>query len=183
MTLDLFYTQLYYVDCTLPPLPLSQQPANSWAREYPMPPSSSSSGFVKHFEFVEGLDSHKGAGRKKTRSFVTKQHYRKKQFEKGKDEEPSKKGFTSYGVSKVLQPVAGDRTSVASAETSVRIKTHVCNPADGAEPVFRIPFGTTLPETLGSGRADPFNSYPIPATKDVHELVDHCELLSVFSKQ
>ncbi|EXJ60295.1 hypothetical protein A1O7_04447 [Cladophialophora yegresii CBS 114405] len=28
-------------------------------------------------------------------------------------------------------------------------------------------------QRLGSGRADPFNSYPILATPDVHELVDH----------
>lgn len=31
------------------------------------------------------------------------------------------------------------------------------------------------PEVLGAGRADPFYTYPIHATRVVHELVDHCK--------
>lgn len=106
-------------------------------------------GFEKQFEFIDGLNSRKGVGRKKTRSFVTKQHYRRKQFEKATKRE---------------EAVA----FAADVSGSFRVWD-----AEELRPFRGI--GSTQPEQLGGGRADPFNSYPIPATRDVHELVDHCE--------
>jgi hypothetical protein len=121
-------------------------------------PAPSAVGFEKQFEFIDGLNSRKGAGRKTTRSFVTKQHYRKKRFEQGTKRE--KEGGQASGTE--IAAFAADVSGSFRAWDTEEVRS------------FRG-IGSTQPEQLGGGRADPFNSYPIPATRDVHELVDHCE--------
>lgn len=115
-------------------------------------------GFEQQFAFVEGLNSK--AERKKTRSWVTTQHYRRKRYEERTAEEGA--GSKSKGKSR--------RRSTSS---SSRSDDDQSQPAEASPPFL---------QRLGSGRADPFNSYPIQATRDVHELVDHCTstLLIVF---
>lgn len=125
-------------------------------------PKSHSEKFERQFAFVDGLNSRKGTGRAKTRSFVTKQHYRKKRFDKA--QQGNDGGRQQQDP---VTPVVASAVAHAGREVLVRDKQELISRGDGSD--------ATLLEHLGGGRADPFNSYPIPATKDVHELVDHCE--------
>jgi len=118
----------------------------------------SQSGFERQFEFVDGLSSRKAAGRAKTRSFVTKEYYRQKRFQRAQREGDA-------GPRQHEQTPGTDDSGVVVA----REKTQAVRSRRGESEV-------SLLERLGGGRSDPFNSYPIPATRDVHVLVDHCEL-------
>ena len=126
-----------------------------------------SQGFRQQFEFVEGLNSK--AERKKTRSFVTKQHYRKKRYERDKafrdvsEESPFTGSMSPSGVFISKAPGRGiiEEAGCVQVDKDIRL-----NPEKN--------LGVSL-ERIGGGRADPFESYPIPANRDVHELVDHCE--------
>lgn len=124
------------------------------------PPATSSVAFKTQFAFVDGLNSRQGAGRKETRSFVTKQHYRKKWFEMGKDGADGARQNSQAEPLDSRAPVHGKVIFWDSNE-------------EQRQPVPSSEVG--LARGLGGGRIDPFDSYPIPATRDVHELVDHCE--------
>ncbi|KAJ9497341.1 hypothetical protein H2202_007145 [Exophiala xenobiotica] len=129
-------------------------------------PSKPSGGCQQQFEFVEGLQGK--AERKRARAFVTKQHYRKKKYEN----------------SEALR-VSSSRSSRASASASLpkdfeatdeRVQSTGDIERIAVEKVIKSHSGTQetpVIDHLGRGRIDPFNSYPIPATRDVHELVDH----------
>ncbi|KAK5205899.1 hypothetical protein LTR72_010105 [Exophiala xenobiotica] len=129
-------------------------------------PSKPSGGCQQQFEFVEGLQGK--AERKRARAFVTKQHYRKKKYEN----------------SEALR-VSSSRSSRASASASLpkdfeatdeRVQSTGDMERIAVEKVIKSHSGTQetpVIDHLGRGRIDPFNSYPIPATRDVHELVDH----------
>ncbi|KIW89570.1 uncharacterized protein Z519_09726 [Cladophialophora bantiana CBS 173.52] len=126
-------------------------------------PRKTAGRFQQQFEFIEGLSSR--AQRKKTRSWVTTQHYRRKRYEagnavlesgQGPEAESTKPSVTAPNNSKPNNE--GDRHTEDGAGIAVR---HAW-----------IERSSFLPR-LGGGRADPFNSYPIPATRDVHALVDH----------
>lgn len=118
--------------------------------------------YQPQFEFVEGLKSK--TERRKTRSWVTKQHYRKKRLESSK---------TGQDV-----PAESKGKGKERSQSGSRASKTDDGQQFGSEKIIRLDPGThtfSHVEQLGGGRADPFNSYPIPATRDVHELVDHCE--------
>ncbi|KAJ9603501.1 hypothetical protein H2200_011687 [Cladophialophora chaetospira] len=131
-------------------------------------PERPSSDFLRQFAFVEGLKSK--AERKKTRSWVTTQHYRRKRFEqsKAKEEDVEFEG-------------KGQRRSTPSSRPGGSARSDDDRPPLAAEKgcaqswlaMTEINGTSFLQRLLGSGRADPFNSYPVEATRDVHELVDH----------
>ncbi|KAK5045242.1 hypothetical protein LTR84_009348 [Exophiala bonariae] len=121
-------------------------------------PATSSIPFTQQFAFVDGLNSHQGPARKKTRSFVTKQHYRKKRLDMGKK-----------GTGDVRQP---SETEILDFRSPVRGQAFVWDSNDEQRRSERS-LDSGLFKRLGEGRVDPFDSYPIPATRDVHELVDH----------
>ncbi|OAP65580.1 hypothetical protein AYL99_01552 [Fonsecaea erecta] len=119
--------------------------------------------FQQQFEFIEGLNSK--AQRKITRSWVTTQHYRRKRHEQSNAELDS--GQEPKG--EVSRPPIASLSNSKSNINEGRVQA-------GDEFVVQWNTGTgqsCFPQRLGAGRADPFNSYPIPATRDVHELVDH----------
>ncbi|KIW27787.1 uncharacterized protein PV07_07495 [Cladophialophora immunda] len=131
-------------------------------------PGRAPAKFQQQFEFVEGLNSKEQ--RKKTRSWVTTQHYRRKRYEQG-DARPESEHESRGKVPKASIPSPSDFQSNNEGEKHA---------ADG------VPFSpnrvvqwsagpgqSCFLQRLGGGRADPFNSYPILATRDVHELVDH----------
>ncbi|ETI24876.1 hypothetical protein G647_04246 [Cladophialophora carrionii CBS 160.54] len=124
-------------------------------------------GFQRQFEFIEGLNSK--AERKKTRSWVTTQHYRRKRFEEcgAEDTADAEKKKKAKRRPRSTPP---SRSSKSDENQPPRTKP------EGHAKAAHMITGTNqaLPlQRLGSGRADPFSSYPIPATPDVHELVDH----------
>ena len=127
------------------------------------------SRFQQQFEFVEGLKSK--SERQKTWSWVTTQHYRKKRYEERDSEQQSE-----------LEPkFRGRRRTVLSSRSSKSHRERHGGVGDGERPAVEqaviLNAGSDeskFVQRLGSGRADPFNSYPNPATRDVHELVDHC---------
>ena len=118
--------------------------------------------FQQRFEFVQGLDSK--AERKKTRSWVTTQHYRKKRFE------------DSLRTTEEGAPGSKDNGRQRSTQ---------CRSFMFTEGLIRAKYDeeSSLLQHLGSGRADPFNSYPVHATRDVHALVDHCAFTSLLLEQ
>jgi hypothetical protein len=133
-------------------------------------PTDTSLKLRPQFEFVDGLKSK--AGRKKARSFVTKQHYRRKKYEittAARDGPEERLEQVSTSVSKQVldtsSPV-GESTSTAQDEDRSRVESLIR---------FQPPTETSssLLRKLDGGRADPFDSYPVPGTRDVHELVDH----------
>ena len=131
-------------------------------------PDKTSPKFQQQFAFVKGLTSK--TERKKTRSWVTTQHYRKKRFEEGQvkeegDLEPKRKGR------RCSKPSSRSRSTRSNENPLTQAKDErLSQPSLGAVGFDKSSFL----ERLGSGRSDPFNSYPVVATRDVHELVDHC---------
>lgn len=137
-------------------------------------------GFQQQFEFVEGLKSK--AERKKTRSWVTTQHYRRKRYESGKAGEEHAAG--SQGTrARHAQPPSSPSNS--DAEGAAEQKQKQREGQQESEQVVCLNPGSEdsgLVQSLGGGRTDPFDSYPIPATRDVHELVDHCEYMNTLTR-
>jgi hypothetical protein len=136
----------------------SVQPGN--VPDRPLP------GFQRQFEFVQGLNSK--AERKKTRSWVTTQHYRRKRFEEQKPEHSADAEGKARGRQR---STPSSRSSRSDGDQQPRTEPQA--PAKAACMITGTDEAAFL-QRLGSGRADPFNSYPVPATRDVHELVDHC---------
>ena len=133
-------------------------------------PVRSSPSSHQQFEFVEGLKSR--TERKKTRSFVTKQYYRRKkcvanEARQATSDRTSRRGTTASlpasGTSRPRceQEVLSEEHDRARLETLVLLNSG------------RPPRSPKLFARLGAGRVDPFSTYPITATRDVHELVDH----------
>ncbi|KIX95287.1 uncharacterized protein Z520_08804 [Fonsecaea multimorphosa CBS 102226] len=131
-------------------------------------PQNDSAKFQRQFQFIEGLNSK--AQRRKTRSWVTTQHYRRKRFEarnawlatdQENEGEFSKPLIAFPSTSK---PENEGRRHAADRD-AISPDHAVQRDAGRGQSCFL--------QRLGGGRADPFNSYPVPATRDVHELVDH----------
>ena len=125
------------------------------------------STFQQEFQFVQGLDSK--AIRKKTRSWVTTQHYRKKRYEEARAEAAA----NPISKRKGRGPLESSSRSSRSDDERLREKNE-----ERMKPE-RAVMGECLLQRLGGGRADPFNSYPIAASRDVHELVDHCRCTNI----
>jgi hypothetical protein len=125
-------------------------------------PEPSRAEFRQQFEFVQGLDSK--AERKKTRSWVTTQHYRKKRHEArkaGDGANPGSKGEDQRRSTRSRSSKSDDGRPRRETDENRTRPEHTVT-------------GVSSLQRLGGGRADPFNSYPVTATRDVHELVDHC---------
>ncbi|KAK5456978.1 hypothetical protein LTS15_004758 [Exophiala xenobiotica] len=120
----------------------------------------------QQFEFVEGLQGK--AERKRARAFVTKQHYRRRKYENSEALRASRSGSNRAGASTSL--------TKNSDATDERVQSTGDIERIAVEKVIKSHSGTQetpVIDNLGGGRADPFNTFPIPATRDVHELVDH----------
>ncbi|KAI1608933.1 hypothetical protein EDD37DRAFT_697108 [Exophiala viscosa] len=133
-------------------------------------PVRTSPSYHQQFEFVEGLNSR--TERKKTRSFVTRQHYRRKRCVK--NEKPQKTNDKSSRCSTTAS-LRASGTSRLGCEQEV-----LSEDQDRTQLEALISFSSGRPPLspkvitrLGGGRVDPFSSYPVSATRDVHELVDH----------
>ncbi|EXJ73836.1 uncharacterized protein A1O5_03598 [Cladophialophora psammophila CBS 110553] len=127
-------------------------------------PRKSQGRFQQQFEFIEGLNSK--AQRKKTRSWVTTQHYRRKRYDAGNAVLESGQGLEAEAT----------KPSVTAPNNSKPNNEGERHTEDGAGIAVRHTWmeRSSFLQRLGGGRADPFNSYPVPATRDVHALVDHC---------
>ena len=145
--------------------------------------------FQRQFEFVDGQDKN---SRKKTRVHVTREHYRERRWQQvnalkaAKTEpdvspEPPKPEFV-VSVTKLNH----DRNESLKARDGAsppdkklehwkqHSRSYVRNRTSTAS--VQKPSMTPSPITfLGAGRIDPFSTYPIDATPDVHQLVDHCK--------
>jgi hypothetical protein len=129
-------------------------------------PSEPPGGCHRQFEFVEGLQGK--AERKRARAFVTKQHYRRKKYENSEALRAPRSGSHRASASALLPK------NFEATDESVRSTGDIERIA--VEKLIKSHSGkeeTSVIDHLGRGRIDPFNSYPIPATRDVHELVDH----------
>ncbi|KAK6364198.1 hypothetical protein LTS17_012467 [Exophiala oligosperma] len=129
--------------------------------------TEASPGFEQKFQFVEGLKSK--AERRRTRAFLTKQHYRRKRYEElesATHSEDTSNIAAGAGVSTSKSsnaPASG--AQIPKDEEREIVETHIMLRSHRVR--------TSFIDYLGRGRGDPFNSYPILATRDVHELVDH----------
>ncbi len=136
-------------------------------------------GFPQQFEFVEGLQGK--AERRKTRSWVTKQHYRKKRYESAKVK-PADVSIDARVKHGKQSASCSNRSTIDTEDTCQSEGDH----RSECEDVIRLNPGATVifhVKRIGGGRADPFNSYPVPATRDVHQLVDHCEtVISILAR-
>ncbi|KIW10950.1 hypothetical protein PV08_10249 [Exophiala spinifera] len=125
-----------------------------------------SSGFDQEFQFVDGLQSK--AQRKRTRAFVTKQHYRRKRYEELESATLTECTLSisgATGSASKSSHVPGNGIRVPKDEERELVETQII--------LSSHQLRTSFIDTLGRGRSDPFDSYPVPATRDVHELVDH----------
>lgn len=112
----------------------------------------------RRFIFVEGLGSNTGPTRKTTRSFITRQHY--------------------HDLKRQRQERLSSGNHVPLRENlPLKVTTHQPYFNSMPENSFQTTDRSGMQQLtwLGGGRADPFDSYPIPATRDIHELVDHCK--------
>lgn len=116
---------------------------------------------------MEGLRGK--AERNRVRAFVTKQHYRRKKYENSEGLRASHSASNRASAGSTPLPKDFEATEKGAWSTNNKERTAV-------EQLIKLHFGkeeAPVIDDLGRGRADPFNSYPIPATRDVHELVDH----------
>ena len=145
--------------------------------------------FQRQFEFVDGQDKN---SRKKTRVHVTREHYRERRWqqvnalkaaktEPGVLPEPPKPEFV-VSVTKLNH----DRNDGSKPNTghvhpngkkaghwNEHSRCHGTNCVSTAL-VKKASINPSPITFLGAGRIDPFSTYPIEATLEVHQLVDHC---------
>jgi hypothetical protein len=130
--------------------------------------------FQREFQFIDGQDK---GGRKKSRVHVTKEFYRERRWHQihsttneahrwPKPIPPPKPKFV-VSVTK-LDNDCGEkdarRTDSKADARPPRKLSHM-----DSQLALRSLFSP-----LGAGRVDPFETYPIQTTLDMHHLVDHC---------
>lgn len=142
--------------------------------------------FQKNFEFIDGQDK---SSRKKTRVHVTREHYRERRWqqtnalkaektEQRAVEEPLKAEFvisvTNFSQSRDDSSTIGAGLSRPGSQAAeVRLQRY-------HHPGTSMTFSgrhTSRPSPLtplSAARSDPFQTFPITATPQVHRLVDHC---------
>lgn len=145
--------------------------------------------FQRQFEFVDGQDKN---SRKKTRVHVTREHYRERRWQQvnalkaAKTEpsvtpEPPKPEFvvsvTKLNHDRNVSSKAKDGGAPPSTKRAEHWDQHSrCHGRNGTSTTLvQKPSMNSSPMTfLGAGRIDPFSTYPIDATPEVHRLIDHC---------
>jgi hypothetical protein len=148
--------------------------------------------FSHEYQFIDGQDKN---ARKKTRAHVTREYYRERRWqqinafktgeEPGAFHEPPKCPFV-VSVTK-LDPESIDPPDAKPRKGSYGSKSHsnrsssskTCPKPHQSIEVAKETTSQSLvkasPMTfLGAGRVDPFQTFPIEATRDIHQLVDHC---------
>jgi hypothetical protein len=148
--------------------------------------------FPHEYQFIDGQDKN---ARKKTRAHVTREYYRERRwqqinaFKTGEEpstpHEPPKSSFvvtvTKLGQDGLDTPEIkhkkGSYVSKGSANRCPPSKAH-SKPhqsiEEGKETASKSLVKTSPITILGAGRVDPFQTFPIDATQDIHQLVDHC---------
>ena len=119
--------------------------------------------FHMKFQFFDGLKSKEQ--RSRIRSHTTAQYYRRKRFE---------------AYQRSLKTQSSDRAPPTAQESKTLASVHGSTDETSSQPAKQWLEPTHVHDIevaimfiLDSSRQDPFNSYPIEASRDVHELVDH----------
>lgn len=133
------------------------------------PPNSFRNAFQPQLQFVEGLK--KKTARQVSRSHVTKQHYLRKRHEARKARQRIQHTRIQYGlpddeISRLNEGRSWNEQGIYAFQGRKEDDELVVNPRN---------LSFTLLDFLGGGRTDPFNSYPVAGTREIHELVDHCK--------
>jgi len=148
--------------------------------------------FPHEYQFIDGQDKN---ARKKTRAHVTREYYRERRWqqinafksgeEPGTFHEPPKSNFvvtvTKLGQNGLdtseIKHKKGSRGGKSSANRCPPSKAY-SKPdrsiEDGKETASQSLVKASPITILGAGRVDPFQTFPIEATRDIHQLVDHC---------
>lgn len=119
--------------------------------------------FHMKFQFFDGLKSKEQ--RSRIRSHTTAQYYRRKRFE---DYQRSVKTQSPNHA----PPTAQETKTLAPAHSPTD-ETSSHRAKQWLEPTHVHDIEVPIMFLLDSSRQDPFNSYPIEASRDVDELVDH----------
>jgi Fungal specific transcription factor domain len=152
--------------------------------------SSDDSGnrYHKEFQFIDAKDK---SGRKKSRTHVTKEFYRERRWkqvykhEASKSPSPEEKSLARPDF--VVSVITLDKLQQAQSNTSGSAALERRkSPKAPSHKLDEIKSRLQLPRTgvpdstwpsprslLGAGRLDPFQTYPIESTWEVHQLVDH----------
>jgi hypothetical protein len=154
--------------------------------------------FSHEYQFIDGQDKN---ARKKTRAHVTREYYRERRwqqtnsFKSGEgpgvvheppkcpfvvsvtklgqesndpaDAKPRKGSYGSYGS-------YGSKGSSRPCSTSNPSSKPYQSLEDAPEMATQSLVKASPVTILGAGRVDPFQTFPIEATQDIHQLVDHC---------
>ena len=143
--------------------------------------SSDNSGkkFYKEFQFIDAKDK---SARKKSRTHVTKEYYRERRWKQvnaqGGAEIPLRERKSQakpdFVVSVIKLEGPQPRSSSTGSLALVR-RTSSRALSNEIEQLTGVSDSTwPSPHTvLGAGRVDPFQTYPIEPTWEVHQLVDH----------
>ena len=132
--------------------------------------------FQIQFTFIDGLNSHEQ--RKKSRSHVTAQHYRRRRYDARQSRDEQRKEKEKPLRKRDHEGENSSRCVPGENQLSL-LRTDACV---GGNRGIAAGYGydnrrcaVTLMESpsLGAGRIDPFACYPVQATHEVDELVDH----------
>lgn len=157
---------------------------------------SADMSFSHEYQFIDGQDKNT---RKKTRAHVTREYYRERRWQqtnafKSREEpgvfhEPPKCPFvvsvTKLGAESTEVPNVKQRKGGYGNKNGARLKpsptlssTPPSQPdrstGDAQETANQSLIKASPVTILGAGRVDPFQTFPIEATRDIHQLVDHC---------
>ena len=148
--------------------------------------------FSHEYQFIDGQDKN---ARKKTRAHVTREYYRERRwqqinaFKSGEERtillEPPKPAFVvsvvklgqdskdDFPNSKHRKGGNGSHESKSSGNWCPYSKPYQ-SIEDETETAGQAMVKASPITILGAGRVDPFQTFPIEATRDIHQLVDHC---------
>lgn len=146
--------------------------------------------FHREFQFIDSQEKPEAA-RQKTRKHVTKEFYREKRYLQFHSQESHALPFSNsrphsvpefvVSVTTLNEPPTDSREPRVTSDDGAIEHSSDQNESSATEQgqrpndVTDHDSGQSSPVSLlGAGRVDPFRSYPIEATGDVHELVDHC---------
>jgi hypothetical protein len=153
---------------------------------------SAEMSFSHEYQFIDGQDKN---ARKKTRAHVTREYYRERRWqqinafksgeEPGALHAPPKCPFVvsviKLGQDSDDSPDANNRNGSYGSKSSgnrcsySKPYSKPCQFVEEGEEMTSRALVKASPTTiLGAGRVDPFQTFPIEATRDTHLLIDHC---------
>jgi hypothetical protein len=148
--------------------------------------------FPHEYQFIDGQDKN---ARKKTRAHVTREYYRERRwqqinaFKSGEApppiHEPPKSNFvvtvTRLGPdgldtseTKHRKGGYGSKSGGNRRPSSKEYSKPYQSIEGGKETACQSLVKASPITMLGAGRVDPFQTFPIDTTRDIHHLVDHC---------